>query len=171
MSVKTSVPNPLTEFINIYNDDESSGAPHKTSMHVEEEKGAKEKTPLVLDVQIQEDTREGKGAESGLDTEMPDVSETRASSPKNKSELNKSEERSPQKDIGDATTSIQASIDLPLDTSIPLDTQVPDKQREEARPAEKNKEVQEYDLEQIYTTGSLGNMLKWGDQQIPEPVN
>jgi hypothetical protein len=26
-------------------------------------------------------------------------------------------------------------------------------------------------LEQVYTTGSLGNTLTWGDQQIPEPVD
>jgi hypothetical protein len=171
VSVETSVPNPLTEFINIYSDDESPEASQKTSVHVEEEKGAEEKTPLVPDVQSQEDTREGKGVESGLDTEMPDAPETRAGSPKDKSELDESKERSPQKDVGDATTSIQESIELPPDTSIPLDTQVPDKQWEEAGPSEKNKEVQESDLEQIYTTDSLGNMLTWGDQQIPEPVD
>jgi len=32
-------------------------------------------------------------------------------------------------------------------------------------------EIQELSLEQIYTIGSLGNMLTWGDQQIPEPVD
>jgi hypothetical protein len=82
-----------------------------------------------------------------------------------------SKERSLQKDVSDATTRIQASIELTPDTSIPLDTQVPDKHQEEVGPSEQNKEVQESDLEQIYTTGSPGNMLKWGDQQIPEPVN
>jgi hypothetical protein len=171
VSVETSAPNPMTEFINIYSDDESPEAPQKTSVHVEEEKGAKEKTPLVPNAQSQEDTREGKGVESGLDTEMPDVLETRVGSPKDKSELDESEERSPQKDVGDATTSIQASIELPPDTSIPLDTQVPDKQREEAGPSEQNEEVQESDIEQIYTIDSLGNTLTWGDQQIPEPVD
>jgi hypothetical protein len=33
------------------------------------------------------------------------------------------------------------------------------------------KEVQEPILEQIHTTGSLGNTLTWGEQQIPEPVD
>jgi hypothetical protein len=171
VSVETSAPNPLSEFIDIYSDDESPEASQKTSVHVEEEKGAEEKTPLVPDVQSQEDTREEKGAESGLDTETPDAPETRAGSPKDKSELDVSKERSPQKDIGDATARIQASIELAPDTSIPLDTQVPDKHQEEVGPSEKNKEVQESDLEQIYTTDSLGNMLTWGDQQIPEPVD
>jgi hypothetical protein len=32
-------------------------------------------------------------------------------------------------------------------------------------------EVQEPNLEQIYTTGILGNTLTWGEQQIPEPVD
>jgi hypothetical protein len=68
-------------------------------------------------------------------------------------------------------TRIQASNELTPDTSIPLNTHVPDKHHEEARPSEKNKEVQESDLEQIYTTSSLGKILTWGDQQIPKPVD
>jgi hypothetical protein len=78
--------------------------------------------------------------------------------------LDELEERSSQKDVDDATTSIQESIDLPPNTSIPFDTQVLDKQQEEVEPSEKNKEVQESDLEQIYTTISLGNTLTWGEQ-------
>jgi hypothetical protein len=37
--------------------------------------------------------------------------------------------------------------------------------------SEHREEVQDPSLEQIYTIGSLGNMLTWGDQQIPEPVD
>jgi hypothetical protein len=40
-----------------------------------------------------------------------------------------------------------------------------------SRPSEHMKEVQEPSLEHIYTVGSLGNMLTWGDQQIPEPMD
>jgi hypothetical protein len=50
VSIETSAPNPLSEFIDIYNDDESLEASQKTCVHVEEEKGAGEKTPLVPDV-------------------------------------------------------------------------------------------------------------------------
>jgi hypothetical protein len=107
---------------------------------------------------------EEKGAESGLDIETPDVPETRAGSPKDKSELDVSTERSPQKEVSDATARIQESIELAPDTSIPLDTQFPNKHQEEAGPSEQNKEVQESDLEQIYTIGHLGNTLTWGDQ-------
>ena len=78
--------------------------------------------------------------------------------------MNMSKERSPQKDVGDATARLQESIELTHDTSIPLDTQVPDKHQEEPRPSEKNKDVQEFDLEQIYTTDSLGNILTWDEQ-------
>jgi hypothetical protein len=46
-----------------------------------------------------------------------------------------------------------------------------DEQQVEAGPMRHNEEVQEPNLEQIYTTGSLGNMLTWGDQQIPELVD
>jgi hypothetical protein len=72
---------------------------------------------------------------------MPNASETQEGSPKDNSELDESEESSTQKDVGDATTSIQASIEILPDTSILLDTQVPDKQREEVGPSEQNKEV------------------------------
>jgi hypothetical protein len=56
VSVETSVSNPLTKFINIYSDDESLEASQKTSVHVEEEKGAEEKIPFVPNIQSQEDT-------------------------------------------------------------------------------------------------------------------
>jgi hypothetical protein len=102
---------------------------------------------------------------------MANAPETRAGSPKDKLELDESEERCPQKDVGDAMASIQESIDLPPNTSIPLDTQVPDKQWEEVGPSQKIKEVQDSDIEQLYTTDSLGNMLTWGNQQIPELVD
>ena len=32
-------------------------------------------------------------------------------------------------------------------------------------------EVQEPSFEQIYTVGSLGKIITWGEQQIPEPVD
>jgi hypothetical protein len=34
-----------------------------------------------------------------------------------------------------------------------------------------SEETREPTLEQIYTTGSLGNNLTWGDQQIPELID
>jgi hypothetical protein len=37
-------------------------------------------------------------------------------------------------------------------------------------PSKHNDEVQVPDLERIYTTGSFGNALIWGGQQIPKPV-
>jgi hypothetical protein len=76
VSVKTSAPNPLSEFIDIYSDDESLEASMKASVLVEEEKGAEEKTPPVPNVQSQENTREEKGSKSGLDTETHDAQET-----------------------------------------------------------------------------------------------
>jgi hypothetical protein len=41
----------------------------------------------------------------------------------------------------------------------------------EVEPSGHIEEVQEPSLEQIYTVGSLGNTLTWGEQQIPEPVD
>jgi hypothetical protein len=38
-------------------------------------------------------------------------------------------------------------------------------------PSENREETQDPSLEQVYTIGSLGNTLTWGDQQIPEPMD
>jgi hypothetical protein len=35
----------------------------------------------------------------------------------------------------------------------------------------KQEPAQEDTMEHLYTPGSLGNTLSWGDQQIPEPVD
>jgi hypothetical protein len=40
-----------------------------------------------------------------------------------------------------------------------------------SRPSEHNEEVQEPNLEQVYTNGILGNTLTWGDQPIPKPMD
>jgi hypothetical protein len=50
-----------------------------------------------------------------------------------------------------------------------LNSPMSDKQK--SGPSEHREEVQEPSLEQVYTIGSLGNTLTWGDQQIPEPVD
>jgi hypothetical protein len=65
----------------------------------------------------------------------------------------------------------QVSTEPTPDASISTGTQPPDEKQTEVGPSEHMEEVQEPSLEQIYTIGSLGNMLTWGDQQIPEPVD
>jgi hypothetical protein len=50
------------------------------------------------------------------------------------------------------------------DVSTLLNTQVPYKQQEEVKPSEHNDGVHEPELEQVYTTGNLGNTLTRGDQ-------
>jgi hypothetical protein len=52
--------------------------------------------------------------------------------------------------------------------SIPLPA---DEHQMEVDPSEHMKEVQEPVLEQIHTTGSLGNTLTWEEQQILEPID
>jgi hypothetical protein len=61
----------------------------------------------------------------------------------------------------------QVSIEPILDISISISTPNPDDEQQKVRPSEHNEEVQEPNLEQVYTIGSLGNTLTWGDQQIP----
>jgi hypothetical protein len=47
----------------------------------------------------------------------------------------------------------------------------PDEKKPKAELSRHIEEVQEPSLEHIYTVGSLGNMLTWGEKQIPEPVD
>jgi hypothetical protein len=57
------------------------------------------------------------------------------------------------------------------DTSILPNTQIPSEKQVAVGSTRKNEEVQEPTLEQIYTAGSLGNNLTWGDQKIPDPID
>jgi hypothetical protein len=113
----------------------------------------------------------GKRNQNVPDTKNPEASETRADDLKGKSEPDEPKGGSPQKEVDDSTAHEKVSIGSFPDVSISLDTQIPDKQQAEAEPSEYNEKVQEHDLEQVYTTGNLGNTLTWGDQQIPEPVD
>jgi hypothetical protein len=80
-------------------------------------------------------------------------------------------EEAPQQEIDISMTDYQVSIKPTPDTSVSIGTQPSDEQQTEVGPSKHMEEVQEPSLEQIYTIGSLGNMLTWGDQQIPEPVD
>jgi hypothetical protein len=80
-------------------------------------------------------------------------------------------EGAPQQEIDISMVDEQVSIESIPDTSISIGTQTPDERQTEAGPSEHNEEVQEPNLEQVYTIESLGNTLTWGDQQIPEPVD
>jgi hypothetical protein len=55
---------------------------------------------------------------------------------------------------------------LVLASSLP-----PYEKKLEAEPSGHTKVVQEPNIEHIYTIGSLGNTLTWGEQQIPKPVD
>jgi hypothetical protein len=74
-----------------------------------------------------------------------------------------------QQEIDTSTTDHQVSTEPITDSSILVDTSPADEHQMEVEPSEHMKEVHEPVLEQIHTTGSLGNTLTWGEQQIPEP--
>jgi hypothetical protein len=86
VSVETSVPNPLTEFINVYSDDESLEASQRTLVRVQEEKGPEKASSPEPEVQTQEVPQKETESESGLETKGPDASETRADNPKDEPE-------------------------------------------------------------------------------------
>jgi hypothetical protein len=65
----------------------------------------------------------------------------------------------------------QVSYKFVPNVAILLNTQTLDKQQVEVEYSRHSEEVQEPNLEQVYTIGSLGNILTWGDQQIPELVD
>jgi hypothetical protein len=169
VSVGAGVPNPLSELINIYSDDESPETSLNTPMQIQEEKGPEKAASHDPEVQTQEIPRKEKEAKNVLDIKNLEVLETRADDLKGKSEPDEPKGGSPQKEVGNSTADEQVSIEYFPDVSISLDTQIPDKWQVEAKSLEYNEKVQEHDLEQVYTTGNMGNTLTWGDQQIPEP--
>jgi hypothetical protein len=80
------MPNPLSEFINIYSDDESPEASLGTPVHVQEEKGPEKTSSPDPEVQTQEVPQKEKKPKVFLDTKRPDAPETQADNPKDKSE-------------------------------------------------------------------------------------
>jgi len=74
--VEASASNPLRHFIIIYDDDESPEVSLGTPVHIEEEKGPEMTSSSIPDVQSQEVPQKEKQAESGLDTNILDASET-----------------------------------------------------------------------------------------------
>jgi hypothetical protein len=76
VSVETSAPNPLTEFINVYSDDESLEASQRTPVCVQEEKGPEKVSSPEPEVQTQEVPQKETQSKSGLETKGPDASET-----------------------------------------------------------------------------------------------
>jgi hypothetical protein len=86
-------------------------------------------------------------------------------------ELEEIKKGSPQKEINNSAADEQVSNEPIPDTSIFPNAQIPDERQVGVRPARYNKEVRESNLQQIYTTGSLGSKLTWGDHQIREPVD
>jgi hypothetical protein len=85
--------------------------------------------------------------------------------------LGEQKEEPLQQEINISTTDYQVSTGPTPDASVSTSTQPPDEQKPEAKTLEHMEEVQEPSLEHIYNVDSLGNMLTWRDQQIPEPVD
>jgi hypothetical protein len=72
-SQRTGTSNPLSEFIKIYDDDESPEVSLGTPVHVEEEKGPEKTSSPIPDIQTQEVPQKEKEVESVPDTKLPDA--------------------------------------------------------------------------------------------------
>jgi hypothetical protein len=168
--VETHVPNPLSKLITIYSDDERPESSHDNLLHVQEEKGPEKTSSLAPEVQKKEVPQKEIEAESGLKTKEPNTLETKANL-KDKPELNEPNKESLRKEISSFVTNKQVSYKFVPNVTILLNTQTPDERQVEVKSSRHTEEVQEPDLEQVYTIGSLGNILTWGDQQIPELVD
>jgi hypothetical protein len=97
--------------------------------------------------------------------------ETQADSLRDEPGSGEQKEESPQQEIDISTADFQVSTEPTLDASISTGTQPPNEKQIEVGTSEHREKVQEPCLEQIYTIESLGNMITWGDEQIPEPVD
>jgi hypothetical protein len=169
VSIETQAPNPLSTLIHIYNDNEILEPPSGTPICIQEESGP-EKTPSPSPEKTSsprpEDRDEG-------------VQQKEA---KAKGGLNVGKSNEPEIDVGPSDEPVQKEIDSSTtdekvsdksipDTSIIPNTQIPGEKQVEVGSTRQNKEVREPTLEQIYTAGSLGNNLTWGDQQILDLVD
>jgi hypothetical protein len=142
-----------------------------TLVQITEEKEPEKASSPAPDAQIQSLPQSDQEVESVLDTELLDVPGTQVDSPKDELGSGEQEEEVPQQEIDISTVDYQVSTEPAPDASISAGTLPPDEKQPEAKLSEHTEEVQEPSLEQIYTIGSLGNMLTWGEQQIPEPVD
>jgi hypothetical protein len=163
VSIETQAPNPLRKLIQVYSDDESPEPSHGTPVHVQEEEGPERTPSPEPKVQDKEVSQKEAEVESNLDTKDSDKSGIEAD-PNDEPEPGETKEGSSQKEIGGSAADEQESNKSVPNTSILPNIQIPDEQQVEVGPARQSEEVQEPTLEQIYTTGSLGNNLTWGDQ-------
>jgi hypothetical protein len=170
-SRRESAPNPLHDLITIYDDEESLEVSLVTLVQITEEKEPEKASSPAPDAQIQGLPQNDQEVESVLDTELLNVPGTQVDIPKDELGSGEQEEEVPQQEIDISTADYQVSTKPTPDASISAGTLPPDEKQPEVGPSEHTEEVQEPSLEQIYTIGSLGNMLTWGDQQIPEPVD
>jgi len=80
-------------------------------------------------------------------------------------------DRPPRKEIGNPMADEKVSNESIPDASILPNIWIPSEIKVEVESARKRKEVRGPTLEQIYTMGSLGHSLTWGDLSIPEIVD
>jgi hypothetical protein len=170
-SGRESAPNPLRDLITIYDDEDILEVSLVTLVHITKEKEPKKPSSPALNAQIQGLPQNDQEVKSILDTDLLDVPRTQVDILKDELGLGKQEEEVPQQEIDISAIDYQVSIKPSPDASISIGTLPPDEKQLEAKSLENMKEVQEPILEQIYTVGSLGIMLTWGDKQIPEPVD
>jgi hypothetical protein len=81
------------------------------------------------------------------------------------------EEEIPQHEIDISTDDHQVSTKHAPDSSVLVGDLPPDKKQQEVGPSGHTEEMQEPNLEQIYTVGSQENTLTWGEQSILEPID
>jgi hypothetical protein len=164
VSIETQAPNPLSTLIHIYSDDESLEPAHDTPVWVQEEEVPK-KTPSpepeVQDKQVSQKETKG-GLEKNRKLKRIQMINL------NWRILRKDHHK---RKLDSSTADGQVSNKHVPDISIFPNIQIPDERQIEVRPTRQNDEVREPTLEHIYTMGSLGDNLTWGDQQIPEPVD
>jgi cytoskeletal protein RodZ len=112
-----------------------------------------------------------KRSESVLKTELHDASRTQVDIPKDALGLGEQEEEIPQQEINISTTNYQVSTKVAPDSSNLASTLPPNEKQLEVELFRHMEEVQEPNLEHVYSVGSLRNMLTWGEKQIPEPMD
>jgi hypothetical protein len=138
-----------------------------TPVQITEENEPEKASSPAPDAQIRGLPHNEEVVKSVLETELLDVLETQVDSLKDDLGLGEQKEEVQHQEIDISTVDYQVSTKLAPNASISVCTLPFDEKKPEAGPSEHTKEVQEPSPEHIYTARILGNMLNWGDQQIP----
>jgi hypothetical protein len=142
-SRRTSVPNPLFNFITIYDDEDSLKVSLVTPVHIAKEKELERASTPGPNAPIQSHPQSEHEVESDLDIDPLDILVTPMEILRDELGSREQEEEIPQQEIIISIANYQVSIKLSPNLSVLASTSAPNDQQPEVEPSRHIEEVQE----------------------------